>query len=320
MKREVPVPARMPVLDKNFFVGSGSPDARIAISAEIANTGDSLDAALETLGCEDNPLLACIALHLTADNTKVNNGEFILRGYIDATELSIPCNRIWPAAEKGTALRLIVPEARMFSFSSGGLASDYLPQQSISHHFIENADNRAPQRITADAAKDKGIGEFSLRVVAQLAKSEVAKGIKISVTVLLFANNAKEMLETAEGAAAAGWPGLFVLEADCLLEPKASSEWGCPVMPLLKTGSALQDNPKIPTGEELRRAIAAIMGRSYKPEYYKTAASVSVKTAHYTDHPEEFADRPSAVTWPKPATNSRTGKDFIKLRRHRKRR
>ncbi len=119
------------------------------------------------------------------------------------------------------------------------------------------------------------------------------------VSVLLFPLNARAMLESAEGAVAAGWPGFFIFETDCLLGPKASTEWGCPIMPLLKTGSALKDSPRVPYGEDLRLAVAAIMGRSYKPEYYKTPATVQDKTTYYTEHPDEFTDRPSIVTWPK---------------------
>ena len=289
----------MPTLDKSFFGGTGNPDPRTAIKAEIVNTGDSLDDALEALGGEDAALIACVVLHLTADNTKVNNGEFALRGYIDVTELRIVCKKIWPKADAGISLCLTIPEAKVFTFSNGGLASDYVDQELVRHHFVEGTENRAPQRLAANTAKEKGAGEFSLRVIAQIARSEPSKGVKIMVSVLLFPLNAKAMMDSAEGAVAAGWPGFFVFETDCLLGPKASTEWGCPIMPLLKTGSASKDSPRVPFGEDLRLAVAAIMGRSYKPEYYKTPATVQDKTTHYTEHPEEFTDRPSTVTWPK---------------------
>ena len=91
--------------------------------------------------------------------------------------------------------------------------------------------------MEAYTAKERGAGEFSLRVIAQIARSDPSKGVKIMVTVLLFPLNAKAMMESAEGAVAAGWPGFFIFETDCLLGPKASTEWGCPIMPLLKTGT-----------------------------------------------------------------------------------
>jgi hypothetical protein len=299
----------MPPLDKSFFGGTGNPDPRTAIKAEIVNTGDSLSEALEALGGEDAALIGCLVLHLTADNTRVNNGEFALRGFIDATELRIVCKKIWPKADAGISLCLTIPEANCFAFSNGGLASDYVDQELVKHHFVEGAENRAPRQITAEAAKERGAGEFSLRVIAQIAKSDPSRGIKIMVTVLLFPLNARAMMDSAEGAVAAGWPGFFLFETDCLLGPKASSEWGCPIMPLLKTGSALKDSPRVPFGEDLRQAVAAIMGRSYKPEYYKTPATVQDKTTHYTEHPEDFSDRPSIVTWPKPQPVTRKGEN-----------
>jgi len=301
----------MPTLDKSFFSGTGNPDPRTAIKAEIVNTSDSLDDALEALGGEDAALIACIVLHLTADNTKVNNGEFALRGYIDASELRIVCKKIWPKADSGLSLCLTIPEAKVFAFSNGGRASDYVDQELVHHHFVEGAENRAPQRVEAYTAKERGAGEFSLRVIAQIARSDPSKGVKIMVTVLLFPLNAKAMMESAEGAVAAGWPGFFIFESDCLLGPKASTEWGCPIMPLLKTGTALKDSPRVPFGEDLRLAVAAIMGRSYKPEYYKTPATVQDKTTYYTEHPDEFTDRPSIVTWPKLQPVQRKGETHI---------
>jgi hypothetical protein len=110
----------MPTLDKSFFGGTGNPDPRTAIKAEIVNTSDSLDAALEALGGEDAALIACIVLHLTADNTKVNNGEFALRGYIDATELRIVCKKIWPKADSGISLCLTIPKPKFSRFPTAG--------------------------------------------------------------------------------------------------------------------------------------------------------------------------------------------------------
>ena len=53
------------------------------------------------------------------------------------------------------------------------------------------------------------------------------------------------------------------------------------------------------------------MGRSYKPEYYKTPATVQDKTTYYTEHPDEFTDQPSIVTWPKLQPVQRKGETHI---------
>jgi hypothetical protein len=81
-----------------------------------------------------------------ADNTKVNNGKFALRGFIDASELRIVCKTIWPKADSGISLCLTIPEAKVFTFSNGGLASDYVDQELVQHHFVEGVENRAWQR------------------------------------------------------------------------------------------------------------------------------------------------------------------------------
>lgn len=289
----------MPVLDKAFFVGSGNPDTRVTATAEVSNTGDSLTAALEALGCPEAAIMGCVVLHLTADNTRVANGEFCLVGVIEINEIRIACSKLWPNAAKGTTLFVTLPAASAFKFADGGLASDFLPQEEIEFYFAETSDARAPRRLNAEELRTRSVGEFCARIVAQLVKSDLATGVKLSITVLFFPASAQETLDTADAAREAGWPGLLITETECLLGPKATSAWGCPIVPLLRTGARLAENPRAPTGDELRRAVAAIMGRSNKPECFKTAGSLGNKVARYLDHPEEFSSRSSTYSWPK---------------------
>lgn len=303
----------MPSLDKAFFNGSGNPDSRVIATAEIQDKGESLNDALCLLRCEEAALIGCVVLYTTADNTRVDNAEFVLRGSIEAADIRIPCSKIWPAADKNLFLYLAIPDAEMFLFTSGGLASEYIPQADTGHYFGDYVEGRAPQKISATTAvREKNIGSFCIRAIVQLAKSEPSKGVRVSVTILLFPNSKEETTATADASTAAGWPGVFILETDCFLGPKSTSEWGCPIIPLLKTGTLIRSNPRVPSGAELRRAIGALMGRSYKPEFYKVATTATQKASHYAAQPEDFADRPSSITWPKQpaATTAEKGESF----------
>lgn len=289
----------MPVLDKAFFSGTGNPDTRVSATAEILDKGEGLSEALGLLGCEDAALIGCVILFTTADNTQVDHAEFALRGCIEVNEIRIPCNKIWSTADKGLFLYLSIPDAELFHFTSGGLASEYIAQEDTKHYYGDYTEGRAPHRFTADAAKEKNAGDFCIRAIVQLAKSEPSKGVRISVTILLFADSKTATIAAADASMGAGWPGLFILETDCLLGPNSTSEWGCPIVPLLMTGTPLKRNPRVPSGDQMRRAIGALMGRSYRPEFYKVAATASQKANHYAAHPEDFADKPSGTTWPK---------------------
>jgi hypothetical protein len=294
----------MPALDKAFFVGSGNPDTRVSATAEILNKGESLTEALELLGCVEASLSGHVILYTTADNNRVENAEFVLRGIIEASVIRIPCHKIWAQAEKGVFLYLTIPDADKYVFENGGLASDYIAQEQLEFDFGDHIEGRAVTKYTAEVARGKNTGDFCIRAVAQLSKSEVTRGIRMTVTILLFPDTKETTLDATDAAAGAGWPGLFVLETECALGPRSTSEWGCPIVPLLKTRTPIADNPRIPSGSEMRRAIGSLMGRSYRPEYYKVGSTAAQKASHYTTHPEEFADKASSVTWPKPAPAS----------------
>lgn len=297
---------KMPPLDAGFFEGSGNPDLRELAAAEVSNRGESAEAALQALGCPNDQLIAYVLLQLTADNTRVDYGEFALRGVLDAKEYKIPANRIWTGAEKGVALLLTLPAAETFSFSDGGLTSEYKPQTETEHHFSA-AGAPTDAKLARDEATARGIGDFCLRVVVTLAKGDRNAPIKMTAMVLLHPHNKAACLDMADSSREAGWPGIFLMETECSLLPSAKTRWGCPIIPLILTGTPFPNAPITPRGDELRRGVAAILGRSYKADAYKTCVALSTKTNRLLEHPEEFSDRPSLLTWPKAEEPALTG-------------
>ena len=295
----------MPPLDESFFAGPGELDARSIVTAEVSNKAESAEAALDALGCKDDHLIGCIFLHLSSDNMKVEHGEFALRGMIDAKQHKISCSKLWPAAERGTALLLTLPTADTFSFANGSLASSYVSGSRIQHKIIATSDDRV---LTEDEKKAKNIGDFCIRAVAQLAKSDKTSGVKIQISILFYPHGKAAILDMADAAEEAGWPGISITEVECSMQPAASTQWGCPIIPLLVSGTPFNELPRAPTGAELRNSIAAIMGRSNKPDAHKTVIAFTTRINRILEHPLEFTDRPSAVSWPKPTPITELGK------------
>jgi len=204
----------MPPLDPGFFEGTGNPALTELVTAEISNKSSSAEAALDALKAADEQLIAFIILQLTPDNLKVDYGEFALRGILDERAFKIPCSKLWAAAEKGTMLNFKLPAAEDFGFTDGGLTSEYKPMNEVRHSFTTSADPKPMTTLTGDDVAAKNIGDFCLRIVCCLARSDPGGQIRIQTTVLLHPQSKAASLDMADSAREAGWPGIFIIETE----------------------------------------------------------------------------------------------------------
>jgi len=299
---------RMPPMDKALFEGSSEFRQSDAVQLEITDYEDSITRVLHNHKW-NKQAIGCIVLELSTDNTKVENGCFVVRGPLDTHDIKLKASTLWATAADAH-LVLKIPDGDEFSFEDGSLCSEYLSSEEVTHGFYKYTDSEPPTALLAGEVADLGFGPFCLRLVCHLVRATVKNGVYLHFTVLILPGTKDDIMEVSELAQSASWPGLMLTEGDLALFPLPPRAWQCPVLPMLLTGTPWDDdNFTLPPAQALRRAIAAIMVRSTPPEVYKTRAGMVRNWEKYANSPDEFTPKRSPVSWPAPeAAEPTTGR------------
>jgi hypothetical protein len=224
-------------------------------------------------------------------------------------------SKLWERAAKDVSVTFTFPHGGEFEFSSGALASEYLEGDAVKISVV-----RGDQTIRQDSWQQVGITPFSLRLVAYLDKLSNKHEPRIKYNLLFYPASKEQMEEMSDAVQGAAWPGVKILEGHAALFPRApQGGWGCPIYPILCTGTRFEIAPNLPTGSELRFAIAKIMASARLPVPCINQGTMRRKWAQIQADPDSYEERRPAVTWPVPAEpNQRTGKKKKKKTRTQK--
>ncbi len=287
-------------MDKVMFAGGGHIDRELGAKLEVKNWAEDTEEKFRQHGWDGDSGCAGIGLLLSADNSAVEAGAFIIRGPLDGKQLVVEANRIWPNADARAALLIRLKEGGVFTFSEGGLVSDIISSENIEHSLVATGEGRQPAPILAAQYEDWGWRDFCLRMLCHVSKKSSPKaGVVVSYTVILFPMGKEALLERYELAQSAAWPGLRIAEGQLPVLPRPVTPWGCPLLPLLRTGEALAGGGTLPSGEELRAAISAIMSQQALAETGRTGSAIMAKWDRLTNNQEEVVVKESELAWPK---------------------
>jgi hypothetical protein len=240
-----------------------------------------------------------VGLILTADNRKVHEGFLVTRGKLENGDFQLEARHIWKEASQNTTVTIRLPTVDMFQFPDGGMCSDYVGSEEVTHFFHIIEEGRAPRPVLASKLAELGIGGLCLRMVCQISKSSsVTTGVWLRYVILVFPEK-KEVLMRHEAARSAAWPGLKLCEGEMAVLPRPTVAWKCPILPLLWPGTPFEQLAVMPAGEEMRLAIGAIFSRSSEPSVYKSPTSLANKWDKLMKEKEELGVKAGPVTWPK---------------------
>ena len=202
---------------------------------EVANLTDDVTARLS----EQRLALAyAVGLTLSADNTRVEKAELLLRG--QDVDITVDAHHIWPAAEENVVLTLRL-DTGSFKFPGGGLESDSQDQSSFQHGFSFKGGN-----TMGEDKKAQNLGNFSLKMVF---KSPIRKDYEL----LLFPGS----------LAAAATPGAAEQLAGVSIYAGKMFAWNFPWMiwrstlppPLILPGKPFRVLPNAPPTKALLTAM-----------------------------------------------------------------
>jgi hypothetical protein len=290
-------------LSEKWFTGQDDLPELVAENLEALSFGRPLNAVLGKNGW-DGKAAAGIGLELASDNRSVKSGQFFLRGPLSNEQGQIQASKLWERAAADAVVTFKFPHGGEFDFSGGSLASEYLEGEAV-----KIAVERGGQQVPTDQWPQIGISQFSLRLVTYMDKLSNKNGPKIKFNLLFFPASREQMEEIADAVQGPAWPGVKILEGHAALFPRAPTDgWGCPIYPILCTGSRFEVAPNLPTGQELRFAIAKIMATARLPVPCANQGTMRRKWAQIQADPEAYEERTPAVVWPLPtATSPRAG-------------
>jgi len=283
----------MPELDGKYFRGEDQIPPDTLRKLYVSSPARIQPEEATRLGW-DGKLSAGVILQLAEDGVTVRRGSFTLLGELASEPIVIPASKIWEKVAKDLHLTITIPTADNFSFMDGGLCSDYMDGDEFSYTISKGTTPVLPTHY-----RRHGIIGLSLRLLAHMSKGSNGRGGPlVKITILAFPLDVDELREECEATQSAAWAGIKVLEAECPLFPAAPpNSWGNPFFPLVYRAN--QELACTASREELRSAIAAIMGAAYAP----TACTNTTALKKFWDmmraDVEKSAPRAPHITWPK---------------------
>ena len=281
----------MPTLDKKWFKEKGDMPLDLARSLSTASFHIGVTETLCNLGWDGKPV-ANVGLELSPDNARVIRSQFLLHGLLTKEAVSLTASKLFPEADPAITMSVTIPDSAEFRFNDGSLSSDLVPAQVYKHHFSKHEGIIFPTDWAAN-----NIGETSMRAVCHLDKSSNGHaGPKIKVTILLFPRSAGDMVALSDNTQSAAWPGIRILQSTCEFFPK-SPAWKDPICPLLMPGSPYYEAPNLPTGDDIRFHVAAVMRSAKLPTACTTGSGLARQWAKATSDVENMEKEPT-ICWP----------------------
>jgi hypothetical protein len=282
----------MAPLDKKWFTGSGDLPGIVTDNLLVASLGQPVNATLGRNGW-DGRTVAGVGLELSPDNTTVRRSQFYMRGNLSQEPGIFQASKLWEKASKDISVKIVFPTAGEFEFAGGSMASEYLDADMVK---IQCEKDGQPVPV-ADWPR-YGIKTFVMRLVAYLDKMSNKTGPKIKYTLLFYPETVDEMLKIGDEVQGPAWPGIKVLEGQADFFPLAPERaWGCPIYPMLAPGGGERPS-RVPSGDQLRYAIAKVLGTARLPVPCTSAATLRKKWQKIEEDQEQYEERIPTVTWP----------------------
>ena len=250
--------------------------------------------------------LAVPFIQLSPDNTRVENANLVLEGFIFEEPKLIAAAKLWEM-EESFMLKINKLNLSLFKFS-GSLQSAILDHSNIDFTFVK----KKGEEIDPASIQEMGWQGFSLRAYLLPISGLVSK-----LLIVIYPHPKDVLLELFPQAKNPRFPGISFGEQDVDMGIDSTSvldnNIGTPLLPGIIPGSPLSTITAIPTAAEIVSRLSKLMRTALNPE---TRSSRTALLNRYISIEEKGEENLKAglldLVWPEPApVNINSGKTII---------
>ena len=233
-------------------------------------------------------------LVLSPDNQRVLNGSVNLIGSLFKNK-SYNAALFWPTSSP-TNLTLSLKDLSIFQFPNGSLTSNYVPCSAFQHSFLQNG---AP--VAAADLTNLGITPFCLRAHLYPTTDTFMKMI-----ISLTPSDEARLQSVYTFHDDPRFPAIKLGSFEFPMGPPCSSpilnrQWGFPIVPIIRPASNWLDSSALPSGADLRNALAAILSSAILPETKQNFATYDQRCEVLLAHGHSSLKSASPpILWPAP--------------------
>ena len=213
---------------------------------------------------------ATIAVHLFADNSRINSVGLSLGGNIEGNFTG--ATRFWPGMPNTFKFKPSI-DLSLFTFAPGNLHSDLLDVSDLHMQFRNN-----DKAVTLNDFKAAGGADMCVKLVCFPSNHEF-----LHINCLVYPTDASSLLEAHPAAESPHFPGLLCINKDVIFNPAASPsvKWGSSIYPLIVKGNPEADLANLDC-YDLRTKISKFLRHAVKGQSCLTIASLQSKWAVIT--------------------------------------
>ena len=283
-----------PLIRSEAFIGT---DDLTWNDLEALRVGNRNEAADKLISNWSGGLVGMTFFILSNDSRKVSDVEFGLVGqlYEDAPK-AISTNKFFP----GSNAKLVLQDLDMAVFKfRNSLSSNIVDCSELNYSYKQHL--QGPD-LTPDAARDLGLGGFSLRAHILPTLENYAK-----VELVCFPLPAEALLDQHPLAKDPRFPGIqLTAVGQIIIEPGQGDiigerSWGQPTLPAMIRATPFTSNSPLPPSSLLRQAFGALFCSASKPTLKQNCKFLLEQWALIqTEGVEALKTLPLDVAWPPP--------------------
>ena len=249
---------------------------------------------------KDEPVFL-VGLTLTQDNEKIENATALLQGFLWPEGKKLEANSFWQL-DKELVMNFEKIDLSKFEFD-GVTSSKYLNHTHLDYKISVKGQN---QPLSDDELKSLGIGGFCMRVFCHPISTTSVK-----VALLLFPQDRDLLVQEMDLAKNYYFPGVtvekFEVELGIQRDELLDNNYGCPILPVIKTQEPIKSNTRVPSSAEIVHAIGTLMRATRAPDGKSSHTTLMKCWGQLKKHGESKLKHPVYEDWywPKPKEPSK---------------
>ena len=222
-----------------------------------------------------------VGLTLTQDNSQIENATALLQGTIWPEGKDFDASIFWNLERDDLILSFEKIDLSKFNFEAV-ITSKFLDHDQLDYAIKVKSDNTA---LSPAELKSMGYPGFCIRVFCCPTSTASAK-----VAMLLFPLHKELLVKEYSLALYYNFPGIsmerFEVELGIQRDELLNNNYGCPLLPVIKTTEPIRSNTVVPDRQEFVYAIGTLLRQTRAPDGKSSHVTLLKSWAQLKKHGE----------------------------------